>query len=163
MKFHMSKRIPVTILAVVTLAAAVLPAPAQQASAIKVTTTLHDDGTRTVTRFDPDARITEASKYSGDTLLQRSVFKLNDQNQPESGEIYNARGKLLWKVKNSRDEAGRVAEETRFNANDQFIVRLVYHYGTRNQIVKIDAYDASGNLMPTGPARRDVKKDRRSR
>jgi hypothetical protein len=149
-----------------TLFTTVVPAPAQDSAGgnvVKVSTTLHNDGTRTVTKLDPEARTTEASKYAGDTLLQRSVFKLNDQNKPDSGEIYDPKGRLLMKVKNVHDDQGRVAEETRYTAKDEFMVRLVYRYGLDGRVNKIEGYDAAGNLLPTGPGKRDVKKDKKKR
>jgi hypothetical protein len=162
MKTVMKNRIHSATITAFMFLAATMGAQAQDASAanvVKVTTTLHGDGTRTVTKLDAEARTTESSKYSGDKLIQRSVFKLNDQNKPETGEIYDAKGKLLMKVKNVHDDMGRVSEETRYTSDDQFIVRLVYHYGTSGQVAKIDGYDASGNLLPSGPA----KKDKRNR
>jgi hypothetical protein len=157
-------------LSIVLAAACVLIAAASAhaqdaapATTIKVTTVLHDDGTRTVTKLDPDARTTESSKYDGEKLLQRTVFKLDAQNQPESGDVFDAKGTLVNKVKLVRDDAGRVSEEIRSNPAGQLIGRFVYHYDATGHIAKIDAYDAAGNLIPSNSARSDVKKDRRAR
>jgi hypothetical protein len=147
------------------LLASAAAAPGQDAAGnvVKVTTTLHPDGTRTITKLDAVEHTSESSRYSGERLLQRTVFKLNEQNQPESGDFFDGKGTLVHKLKFVRDESGRVSEEIRFTPDDRFVVRYVYRYDATGRVLKMDGYDADGNPLPTGPARRDVKKDRRSR
>jgi hypothetical protein len=122
-------------------------AQAKDDNAIRVSTVLHPDGSRTVTRFDPAKRTTESSRYNGEKLVQRTVFKLNFLNQPESGLVYNAKNVLVHRIKIVRDESGRVKEEIRNTPGGKFLARLVYRYDAKGRVRKIDAFDAQGKRL----------------
>src|SRR3954464_7682874 len=92
---------------------------AQGGSPIKVTTTLHPDGTKTVMQTDPDNRTAEATTLtSNDKLIQKVVYKLDEQNQPESGTVFDAKGRAAFKSVYKRDGAGRVAEQFDYTPDD---------------------------------------------
>src|SRR5438094_7345057 len=98
-------------------------------TAIKVTTTMHDDGSKTVTRTDPDERTSAAETFDGGgKLRQRVVYQLNDQNQPESGLVYAANGVLIMKSVYKRDGMNRIAEEIDYTPDGSLLRRFVYEF-----------------------------------
>src|SRR5581483_8443158 len=92
----------------------------EQSSAIKVTTTLHEDGSKTVTKLDPDQHTSEATTFnSADKMQQRIVYDLDDQNQATAGKVYAANGTLLLKCVYKRDSSNRVYEEDDYTPDDK--------------------------------------------
>lgn len=131
---------------------------AQEPGAIRATSVMHPDGTRTETKTDPDAKTSEVSTYSGTTLKQRVVYKLDERNEPVSGTVYNAKGTPVCKLTLKRDGAGRVAEESYFSLDDKLQRRHVYGYAADGRLQKIQAFDAAGNEIRSGAAKKDQKK-----
>src|SRR5437016_5447745 len=120
--------------------------PAQEdVAAIKVTTTLHDDGSKTVTKLDPDQHTSEATTYDGaNKLKQRIVYELDDQNQPASGTVYAANGDVVLKSVYKRDAANRISEEIDYTPDDKLLRRFVYEFGSNGKVTRIRAFDANG-------------------
>jgi antitoxin component YwqK of YwqJK toxin-antitoxin module len=126
--------------------------------AIKVTTLLHEDDTKTVTTTDPDQHTSESVTYTArDKVLQKIVYTLDENNVATSGNIYNAKGQFLFKAVYKRDAMSRVAEELDTTSDGQLIRRFVYEYGANGKVSRIRAYDASGNEMQQSPAKKDQK------
>lgn len=127
---------------------------------IKVTTTIHPDGTRTVLRTDPDQHTSESTTYGPkDKVLQRVVYALDDQNQPVTGSAYSLDGKVISKVVFKRNASNQVSEQSEYTPDDRLMRRLVYEYGSGGRVTKIRAYDAQGNeLQPASAAKKDTKK-----
>ncbi len=116
---------------------------------IRVTTALHDDGSKTVTQVDSDSHTSEASTFNAaNRLMRKVVYTLDDQNNPVQGLVYDAKGHELYKALYKRNEMGRVTEETEYTPDDKMLGRFVYRYDETGRLLKIDAYDAEGNLVP---------------
>jgi hypothetical protein len=125
-------------------------------NAIHAVTTLHDDGTKTVTITDPDKHSSEASTYdAGNKLVQKIIYTLDDNNQPASGVVYTATDRPLFKSVYKRDDFSRVVEEDDYSMDDQLIRRFVYEFGANGQVVRIRAYDGQGNELQETPAHKD--------
>lgn len=140
---------PVLLLVCVALSLARPQAFGQDAgTGVKVSTLLRKDGTKEVTTTDSDNHSSETSTFAqGEKLLKRVVYTLDEQSLPLQGIVYDARGRMLYKSLYTRDAAGRVAEEAEFSSDGRSLGRFVYHYGANGTLAKIDAYDASGNLV----------------
>jgi hypothetical protein len=120
---------------------------AAQEKAIKVTTTLHDDGTRTDMKVDPASQTAEATTYAGEKILRRVAYKLDASGQMQEGDVFGPDGKMLFHAVFRRDALNRVVEEFNYAADGRLIRRLVYEYNTSGKIAKIDAFDAAGNPL----------------
>jgi len=131
-------------------------------SEIRVTTALHDDGSKTVTQVDSENHTSEASTYNAaNRLLRKVVYTLDDQNDPVQGLVYDAKGHELYKAIYKRNEMGRVSEELEYTPDDRLLGRFVYRYDGNGRLLKIDAYDAEGNPISQTGAIPD-KKSRRN-
>lgn len=132
-------------------------------SAVKVTTTLHDDGSRTEMKTDPDQHTSEATTMNAaGKLLQRIVYTLDEENQPAEGTIYSAAGVVLFKAVYKRDPANRLSEEVDSTPAGQMIRRFVYEYDGNGKVSRIRAYDASGTEMtPSGGPKKPSSPRRR--
>ncbi|MEA3186428.1 MAG: hypothetical protein QOD99_258 [Chthoniobacter sp.] len=129
------------------------------AATIKVTTMLHEDGSKTVTKIDPlehtsSAETTDASNK----LKQRIVYALDAQNQPATGTVYNAAGVVVMKTAYQHDGSNRITEETDYTPDGQLMRRFVYEFGSTGKVSKIRAYDANGTELRQTTARPDEKK-----
>jgi hypothetical protein len=112
---------------------------------IRVTTTLHEDGTKTVMKSDPDQRTAEATTYdAADRVRQRVVYALDEQNQPASGIVYDAKGRAVFKSTYKRDGANRIIEQIDYTAADKLVRRMFFEYGANNKVSNIRVIDANG-------------------
>lgn len=128
-------------------------------ASIKVTTTLHDDGSKTVTRLDPDAHTSSAETLDGGgKLRQRIVYELDDENQPASGTMYDAKGAFVLKSVYKRDPSHRIIEETDYTADGRLMRRFVYEFGSSGKVARIRAFDAEGNELQQSATRPDPRK-----
>jgi hypothetical protein len=125
------------------------PAIAQDATdAVRVKTILHQDGTRTVSRTDPSTGEAEETTYDGaGKTLRRIVFRLNAEGKPENGTVYDRNGKPVLVISRRFDIEGRVSEQTESAPTGAVKRRLVFAYDSQGRIVRVDTYDADGNLI----------------
>jgi hypothetical protein len=130
--------------------------------AIKATTTVHSDGTRSTLLVNPEAQSAEETFFDGaGKITQKIVYPLDAQNQPIGAINYNAKGAVVAKSSYQRDAQGRIGEETITSATGQFLRRRVYSYNGQNKILRVDEYDANGVLIaPPRPAAVGKKKRR---
>ncbi len=130
--------------------------------AIKATTTVHPDGTRSTLVVNPEAQSAEETFYTASNqVLQKIVYPLDGQNQPIGAITYNAKGVVVAKSSYQRDTFGRISEETITTATGQFLRRRVYSYSTQNKISRVDEYDANGVLIAAPRAGGPDKKKKR--
>jgi hypothetical protein len=129
---------------------------------IKATTTVHEDGSRTVTVMDPEKRTTEeTTETSQGKVLRKTTYLLDDRNQPLGAIAYDSKGAVLYRAAYKRDGMNRIDDETITTADGKMIRRRVYTYGANNKVARVDEYDAAGNLIApvrTSPGRPDKKK-----
>jgi hypothetical protein len=113
---------------------------------IRVTTTMHPDGTRTDMQTDFGNNTAEAKTYdSGNKLLQRVVYQLDEQRQPTSGTTYNAKGVITMTATYVRDSQGHVTQEEDFSPDGKLFRKITYRYDTAGNLAGADAVDANGN------------------
>lgn len=118
---------------------------------IRVTETVHGDGTKTVMKSDPDNHTAESLTLNqADKVLIRIVFQLDDKGDSVSGIAYSAKGAVLYKVVYKRDEYNRVCEVDAYSAADKLLSRAVYRYDAKGKVAGLDVYDANGNPI-SGP------------
>lgn len=149
--------LPLLLLAAATPAAHAQDAPS---STIKVTTSLNNDGTKTVVKTDGDNNTAENSVYdSHDKLIQKTVFKIGDNGSPVGGYVYATRGVdakgqpkmvLVYMMVYKRDGLNRLSEVYNYSPTKQLLSRQVYRYDAGNKVIKVDNYDAAGNSIGSG-------------
>ncbi|MDD5349879.1 MAG: hypothetical protein PHQ12_06685 [Chthoniobacteraceae bacterium] len=138
------------------LFAAVLAVPchAQEGGTpIKITSTLHDDGSRTDTQKDLDNRTEETRTYNAaKKLVQRWVYSLDDQGREVDGVCYDAKDKVIGRVSYKYDPFGHVGEVTEKTPNGTVVRRTVYHRNPDGKVTGTDTFDAQGNPVNPKPA-----------
>jgi hypothetical protein len=128
-------------------------------NAIHAITTLHPDGTKTVSVTDPDKHSCESSIYdAGDKLVQKVVYALDDTNQPVTGIVYNAQNRAMYKATYKHDDtANRIKEEDDYTMDDQLIRRYVYDFSPDGKVSRIHVFDAQGNEFQATDAKKDQR------
>ncbi|MGB8354464.1 MAG: hypothetical protein WCD79_11285 [Chthoniobacteraceae bacterium] len=120
---------------------------------IRVTETLHPDGTKTVMRSDPENHTSTAEIYNkADKLLSKLVYTLDDQGQATGATAYSAAGKELYKLGYKRDAAGNVSEVATYSVAGILVSRTVYQYASGGKVISINTYDANGNQISASTA-----------
>jgi hypothetical protein len=127
---------------------------------VKVTTTLHEDGTSTVLTSNPSEHSAEAvTSDQGGKVRQKVIYTLDEQGQFSEGVVSGPKGEFLFKAEYKRDPANRLAEEIDYNRDGTLLRRFVYNYDANGKVTRIQAFDAAGNELnptraPKGPSKR---------
>jgi len=120
---------------------------------IRVTETLHNDGTKTVMKSDPDNHTSTSETYDhADKLLQKTVYDLDEQGQAIGATAYSPKGKALYKLTYKRDSANRVNEVDTYTVAGALVSRTVYQYAAGGKVIAVNTYDASGNQISSSTA-----------
>jgi len=115
-------------------------------SALKVTSTLHSDGTQTVLKTDPDARTAESTLLdAAQKVIQRTVYTLDDQGQFATANIFDGTGKLLYKSSYNRDAHSRLTEQLDSSADDKLLCKRTFEYDNYGKLIRVRTFDAAGN------------------
>jgi len=126
---------------------------------IKVTSTLHDDGSRTDLQTDYDALTAESKTYnSAKKLIQSATYTINAQGKILEGVIYNAKGQIAGQVAYTYDPQGRMKEQLDKSADGKLLRRLVYYFDANGRVSGIDTYDGQGTLLQASGSSLNKKK-----
>ncbi len=113
---------------------------------VKVTTTLHSDGTQTVLKTDPDARTAESTLLdAAQKVIQRTVYGLDDQGQFTTASVFDGNGKLVFKSVYVRDESNRLTEQLDSSADDKLLRKLKFEYDSYGKLTLVRTFDPAGN------------------
>ena len=148
---------------VLIFALAFLPLVSARAQGtIKATTRMRPDGTTATTVINPDTRTSEETiADAGGKVLSKTVYFLNEQNFARGATHLDAQGKVRYKESYKFDYSGRITESTLFSATNQPLGRRMFVYGAKNA-VRIEDYDAQGNLVSGGKMRGTAGEVRRA-
>lgn len=114
---------------------------------IKITTTLHGDGSRTDTQKDIDNHLIETKTYDASKkLVQRSVMKLDDDGLATEGILYNNKDVVVARMAYKYNAEGKAKEQTNFDPNGKLLGRMVFDYDAKGHVT-VQAFDAQGNLI----------------
>jgi len=118
---------------------------AQEDVGVKVSIVIHEDGTKTVTKLDPEQHSSEETTYGmKERVLKRVVYALDENNLAQSAVVFNSKGAPERKLVFKYDPLSRLAEEQDYNLQDELLLRFVYEYGKSGKLLRIRAYDANG-------------------
>jgi len=129
-----------------------------QDNAIHAITTIHDDGSYTVTVTDPDKHSTEATTYNAaKRVIERIEYMLDENNVLVSGTVYGPDNAPAFKTTYKHDDSSRISEEDDYTLDDQLIRRFTYEYGADGKMLRVHAYDSQGNELHENDAQPDER------
>src|SRR5437870_9568857 len=119
-----------------------------RSDAVRVTVSMHPDGSRTVYKFDNAQHKAVATTTDPDGKLRETIrYELDDVGRFSSGEISGPDGRLRFKSRYKYDEAGHLLEETQSAADGTLLHKIVYSYDAAGKQTGYAVFDASGKLV----------------
>src|SRR5438034_5961509 len=119
-----------------------------QGDAVRVTVSMHPDGSRTVYNFDNAQHKAVATTTDADGKLRETIrYELDNVGRFSSAEISGPDGRLRLKSRYKYDDAGRILEETQNAPNGTLQHKIVYNYDSSGKQTGYSVFDASGKLV----------------
>jgi YD repeat-containing protein len=119
-----------------------------RSDAIRVTVSMHTDGSRTVYKFDDAQHKAVATTTGQDGKLRETIrYELDDSGRFSSGEISGSDGRFRFKSQYKYDDAGRLQEETQTAENGSLLHKIVYSYDSSGKQTGYSIFDANGKLL----------------
>jgi YD repeat-containing protein len=116
--------------------------------AVRVTMSMHADGSRTVYKFDNAQHKAVATTTDPDGKLRETIrYELDDAGRFSSGEISGSDGRLRFKSRYKYDDAGHLLEETQNAADGTLLHKIVYSYDAAGKQTGYSVFDTSGKLV----------------
>src|SRR5439155_24938252 len=102
-----------------------------RSDAVRVTVSMHPDGSRTVYKFDNAQHKAVATTTDPDGKLRETIrYDLDEAGHFPSGEISGRDGRLRFKSRYKYDDAGRLFEETHSAQDCTLFNKIAYRYDT---------------------------------
>jgi hypothetical protein len=119
-----------------------------RSDAVRVTVSMHPDGSRTVYKFDNAEHKAVATTTDPDGKLRETIrYELDEAGRFSSGEISGPDGRLRFKSRYKYDDAGRLLEETQSTADGALLHKIIYSYDASGKQTGYSVLDASGKLV----------------
>ena len=119
-----------------------------QGDAVRVTVSMHPDGSRTVYKFDNAEHKAVATTTDPDGKLRETIrYALDEAGRFSNGEISGPDGRLRFKSRYKYDDAGRLLEETQSSEDGTLLHKIVYTYDASGKQTGYSVFDASGKLV----------------
>ena len=116
--------------------------------AVRVTMSMHPDGSRTVYKFDNAQHKAVATTTGPDGKVRETIrYELDDAGRFATGEVSGPDGRLRFKSRYKYDDAGRLLEETQSAKDGPLLHRIVYSYDAAGKQIGYSVFDASGKLV----------------
>ena len=116
--------------------------------AVRVTVSMHPDGSRTVYNFDNAQHKAVATTTGQDGQLRETIrYELDDAGRFSSAEISGPDGRLRLRSRYKYDDAGRILEETQSAADGTLQHKIVYSYDSSGKQTGYSIFAASGKLV----------------
>ena len=116
--------------------------------AVRVTVSMHPDGSRTVWNYDNPQRKAVATTTNADGKVRETIrYELDAARHFSSAEISGPDGRLRLKSRYKYDDAGRILEETQSAPDGTALHKIVYSYDTSGKQTGYSVLDASGKLV----------------
>ena len=121
---------------------------AQSPDAVRVTMSMHPDGSRTVYSFDGVQRKAVATTTDQEGKVRETIrYELDDAGRFSSGEISGPDGRLRFRSRYKYDDAGHLLEETQSAPDGTLLHKIVYSYDSSGKQTGYSVFDASGKLV----------------
>lgn len=138
--------------------------------AVRVTMSMHPDGSRTVYKFDNAQHTAVATTTDPDGKVRQTIrYQLDDAGRFSSGEVSGADGRIRMKSRYKYNDAGNILEEIQTAPDGALSNKIVYSYDSAGKQTGYSVFDASGKLVSrTGgaaapPSPSPKSRDKRSR
>jgi YD repeat-containing protein len=116
--------------------------------AVRVTVSMHPDGSRTVYNFDNAQHTAVATTTDPDGKVRQTIrYELDNAGRFSSGEISGPDGRVQLKSRYKYDDAGRILEEAQSAADETLLHKIVYSYDSSGKQTGYSVFDASGKLV----------------
>jgi hypothetical protein len=116
--------------------------------AVRVTMSMHPDGSRTVYNFDNAQHTAVATTTDPDGKVRETIrYQLDNAGRFSTGEVSGADGRVRLKSRYKYDDAGRILEEAQSAADGTLLHRIVYSYDSAGKQTGYSVVDASGKMV----------------
>ena len=124
-------------------------APGQTpADSVRVTMSMHPDGSRTIYNFDNAQRTAVATTTDPDGKVRQTIrYELDSAGRFSTGEVSGPDGRVRLKSRYKYDDAGRILEEAQSAADGTLLDKIVYSYDSSGKQTGYSVFDASGKLI----------------
>ena len=123
--------------------------------AVRVTMSMHPDGSRTVYNFDNAQHTAVATTTDPDGKVRQTIrYQLDNAGRFATGEVSGPDGRVRLKSRYKYDDAGHILEEAQSAADGTLLHKIVYSYDSAGKQSGYSVFDASGKLVSRtgGPA-----------
>ena len=116
--------------------------------AVRVTMSMHPDGSRTVYNFDNAQHTAVATTTDPDGKVRQTIrYQLDNAGRFSTGEVSGPDGRVRVKSRYKYDDAGRILEEAQSAADGTLRNKIVYSYDPSGKQTGYSVFDASGKLI----------------
>jgi hypothetical protein len=116
--------------------------------AVRVTVSMHPDGSRTVYKFDnAEHKAVATTTDPGGKVRETIRYELDDAGRFSRGEISGPDGRLRFKSRYKYDDSGRLLEENQSAGDGILLHKIVYSYDSSGKQTGYSVFDASGKLV----------------
>jgi hypothetical protein len=116
--------------------------------AVRVTVSMHPDGSRTVYKFDNAQHKAVATTTDPDGKVREAIrYELDEAGRFSTGEVSGPDGRLRFKSRYKYDDAGHLLEETQSAEDGTLLHKIVYSYDAQGKQTGYSVFDASGKLV----------------
>jgi hypothetical protein len=120
--------------------------------AVRVTMSMHPDGSQTVYNFDNAQHKAVATTTGQDGKVRETIrYVLDDAGRFSSAEVSGSDGRIRLKSRYKYNEAGRILEEAQSAPDGTLLHKIVYSYDSSGKQTGYSVLDASGK--PVGGER----------
>jgi hypothetical protein len=107
----------------------------------------NNDGTRLAIKVDPyNQRVEETLQEADNSIRWKLVRELDEAFQPLRATKFDARNQVVSKHRYLTLK-GRIEEEEVFDANDNLLSKLVFHYDAKARMTKVEQFNSRGVLV----------------
>jgi hypothetical protein len=118
------------------------------ADAVRVTMSMHPDGSRTVYNFDTAQHMAVATTTDPEGKVRQTIhYQLDNAGRFSTGEVSGPDGRVRLRSRYKYDDAGRIAEESQSAADGTLQNKIVYSYDSAGKQTGYSVLDASGKLV----------------
>jgi hypothetical protein len=119
-----------------------------QTDAVRVTMSMHPDGSRTVYNFDNALHTAVATTTDPDGKVRQKIrYQLDNAGRFSTGEVSGPDGRIRLKSRYKYDDAGRILEEAQSAPDGTLLHKIVYSYDPSGKQTGYSVFDASGKLV----------------
>lgn len=116
--------------------------------AVRVTMSMHPDGSRTVYNFDNAQHTATATTTDPDGKIRQTIrYQLDNAGRFSTGEVSGPDGRVRLKSRYKYDDAGHILEEAQSTADGSLLHKIVYSYDSTGKQSGYSVFDASGKLV----------------